>query len=249
MAKNKGLSALSITDHDNVDSYSTAYPEAEKRGFPLLSGVEFSSAHKRESIHILAYAFSLFDPEIKKLCERQSEIRRKRNEAILANLKRLYGIDIVLKEKMGSVGRAHIAYALVEKGVVSSIKEGFEKYVGDKKPAYVMGEKISAEEVIAIIKKSKGKAILAHPHLIRRKRVLQDLLEMDLDGIEAYYASLQLLNEKKILEEVRSKGWLLTGGSDFHGIKKSYQDLGISYTDEKTFNILYDQFKANSKTP
>ncbi len=244
----KNLGGLSITDHDTIEAYKRAKPYAESRNFPLLLGVEFSTVFRTESIHVLCYGFSLESQEIVQLCERHQKRRLQRNSRILDKLK---GLHIHIEDKDvkplvlgGCIGRPHIALALIRKGVVSSVKEAFQKYLGERRPAYDPGEAISLEETLDCIRKGGGKAILAHPTLIIRKRLLKDLLEMPFDGLEGYYCLLSAQEEEPLIKKAREKGWIVTGGSDYHGTIKPHIPLGCSWVNEETFRLLYG-FKAS----
>ena len=240
------LNGLSITDHDTFEAYTRAIPYAKARNFPLLPGIEFSTTFRNESIHILCYAFPLENKEIASLCERHHIRRLKRNKAILDKLRR-FGILITEEEITPSlpnsvVGRPHIALALIKKGVVTTLREAFQKYLGEGKKAYVPGEVISTEETIRCIKKAGGIAILAHPALITRKRILKGLLELPFDGLEGYYANLPAHQEEPLITKAKEKGWMVTGGSDYHGSIKNHISLGCSWVNEETFQLLYGHF-------
>lgn len=244
----KNLSALSITDHDIVEGYKRAIPYAKSRNFPLLTGVEFSTIYRKENIHVLCYGFPIESEEIQKLCAMHKLRRKERNEKILSKLKQLH---IHIKEEDiqpfvpgGSVGRPHIALALMKKRVVASVKEAFQKYLGDGKRAFEPGEPITLEETLSYIKASGGKAILAHPALIIRKRLLKELLEMPFDGLEGYYCLLTPQEEEPLIKKAKEKGWIITGGSDFHGAIKPNIPLGCSWVDKETFYTLYDSRKT-----
>lgn len=243
------LSGVSITDHDTVDGYSIATPFAEKLGLSLLNGIEFSAAFREESIHVLGYSFSLDNPEIAKLCARHAQRREKRNRLILEKL-RHFGIAISEEEMEESavktLGRVHIAKLLVKKQVVASVKEAFRKYLGDEKAAYAPGERIGVEETIETIHKARGIAVLAHPHLIRRTSIIPSVLKLPFDGIEAYYAKLFLKQEERWVKEGRKRGWIITGGSDYHGSIKPHNTLGSSWVGREIFDTLYAHQKAAS---
>ncbi|MFN0065361.1 MAG: PHP domain-containing protein [Chlamydiales bacterium] len=251
IALKEGLCGLSITDHDTIRAYETAVPYAAEKGLLLLSGVEFSSSHAEEPIHILGYAFSLQAEPLQALCRKHRMRRRERNLEILANLKRM-GITIE-EEELGSsdthtVGRPHIALLLIERGEVSTVQEAFARYLGEEKPAYASGEIISIDETIKAIHQSGGKAILAHPQLIKRKRVFRKMLEMPFDGLEGYYAHLALDQEERYLDIAKERGFLITGGSDYHGAVKPNNRLGSSWVDQETFTTLYNHYVAKEKT-
>jgi 3',5'-nucleoside bisphosphate phosphatase len=249
-AKEKGLQALSITDHDTTKAYETAFEIAHSKDLILLPGVEFSSSHKNVSVHILGYAFDPFHPVILSLCERHSLRRINRNQAILDRLKTL-GMPLVYQDLISSdsytIGRPHIAQALVAKGYVSSIQDAFKKYLADNKPAYVESSVFSVEETLDVLHQANGFAVLAHPHLITQEKILPHLLEMHLDGIECYYGNFSKGQNQRWIDIANKKGWIATGGSDFHGSMKPLISLGSSYTGEDTFRLLQSRFLTNQK--
>lgn len=235
-----GLQGLSITDHDTIQAY-----ESFKPGPSLIAGVEFSSSHLDETVHILGYSFSLDSPLIHALCQRHKERRENRNDAILELLGKI-GMPIDPHElkrpgpdgKTPSIGRPHIANQMVKLGYVSSLKEAFHKYLGDSKPCFVPGERFTVAETLDVIHGAGGVAIIAHPHLLKRNKVIKALLAMDFDGIEAHYASFGGHDAKKWEDFAKERDWLVTGGSDFHGDPKPNNFLGSSYAPAETIEYL-----------
>lgn len=244
-AIDKGLSGLSITDHDTIAAYAPALAYAQKKNFPLLCGAEFSASYREEPIHILAYAPCLQNGAIQKLCIRHKKRREERNLKMLDKL-RVLGIGIDYEDLKGLIqgtwGRPHIAHVLLQKGVVKSIQEAFDLYLAEGKRAYAPGELISVEETLAIIHQAKGKAVLAHPHLIKRSTTVRMLLRMPFDGLECYYARFNASQEKKWIDLAQQRKWLITGGSDYHGTTKPYNILGASWVCKETFDLLYNHF-------
>ncbi len=237
-----GLSGLSITDHDTVEAYATAIPYAKKKNFPLLSGIEFSCEHRGVSVHILGYAFSLRNEKLLAFCQKHKNRRETRYQQILQKLQEHeMPIDTATFGK-GSIGRPHIAMAMVEKGYVDSVQDAFRKFLGENKPCYVPGQTFSVEESIEIIHQAKGFAMIAHPHLIQESYIITDLLLMPFDGLEAYYARFAPHQERRWVQIGQHREWIITGGSDFHGTIKTHNPLGCSWVDETTFNPLYRHF-------
>ena len=243
-AKEIGLSGISITDHDTVDAYLEAPQIAKKLGLKLGCGAEFSCTFKEMSVHLLAYDFDLKSAPIRELCQRHQERRVERNRIILEKLSRL-SMPVFEEElqRFGArtVGRPHIALLMIEKGYVSSIRDAFQRYLGDDKPCYYPGKTISVEETIQIIHQSSGKAFIAHPHLLEGASKIRELVKLPIDGIECHYARFTPNQEKRWIKIADEKGLLKSGGSDFHGKMKDYISLGCSWVDEETFNQIFER--------
>ena len=137
------------------------------------------------------------------------------------------------------MGRPHIAQAMLLKGYVGSIKEAFHKYLGEGKKCYVPGDRVSVDETIAVIHAARGKAFIAHPHLLTAAFPIEKLLMRPFDGIECYYGNLALKLAEPWLEIAKKKGWLVSGGSDFHGEVKPQSVLGSSGVDQATFYQIF----------
>lgn len=252
LAKQIGLNALSITDHDTVEAYSSVVQLCRELNIELLSGTEFSAVQDEASVHILGYGFNPDNEGIRALCRKHAERRYNRNLAIL-NLLSKHGMPVSEEELAAispyatedifhhSVGRPHIAQAMVKKGYVETVQEAFKKYLIEGKPCYAQGNAFSIEETISVIHNAKGLAIIAHPHLLRNNKILRRLLEMDFDGIECYYGNFPPKDHKRWLKIAEKKGWLITGGSDFHGTIKPHNPLGCSWIDENLFQAIKDR--------
>lgn len=242
LASESGLMGLSITDHDTVEAYSLALPLAQSLGVELISGVEFSTELFGQSVHVLGYCFQVDHPAIQELCQMHMQRREERNLSILEKLKDLGKPlsleEIIPKEMHHTIGRPHIAQAMIKRGYVETIQEAFKKYIGDGKPAYAKGKTIPIQETLDIIHTAHGKAIMAHPHLIDDNLILRKLLEMNFDGIECYYAKFNKEQNARWIQIAQNKNWLITGGSDFHGNVKPTIPLGASWIDRESFNFL-----------
>ncbi|MBS0287727.1 MAG: PHP domain-containing protein [Proteobacteria bacterium] len=249
LAKERGLSGLSITDHDTIAAYESAIPYAQELGLDLVSGIEISTELERTSIHVLGYGFALHSPELKTFCQKLQQERENRNEKILERLAKIKKPILMteLREKFGdgTLGRPHIAKMMVAKGYASSIKQAFSRYLGDKGRCYVHGLLIEVEEAIELIQRAGGYAVLAHPHYIQPKKLIEPLLAMPFDGIEVYYGHLSLKQEQPWIEIAQKKNWLVTGGSDFHGEKKAFHPLGCSWTPPETYQLFKKRFQEN----
>lgn len=245
-AKELGLSGLCITDHDSINAYITAIPAAKSAGLALGAGVEFSSVNEGLSVHLLGYDVDLESEALHSLCTRHVQRRKNRNQKILDKLK-AKGIDIPYEELGGTehtIGRPHIATALISKGIVKSVQEAFNVWIGDGKPCFDPGEPISTDETIEIIHEAGGKAFIAHPHLYPNPKMAKKLLDKPIDGIECYYSKCPPNQEKRWVDVAKERGLLISGGSDFHGAIKPQIPLGCSWVSEEIFNQIFDQHRC-----
>lgn len=232
-AKEKELSAISITDHDTIDAYTVEnYKKAAEVNVRLLPGVEFSARYEQYPIHILGYAFEI-SSDLRTFCRLHQERRMERNRMILHKLRsKGYLIDEEELTRLNTgktIGRPHIAQLMVKKHYVSSIQEAFNLYLGEGKRCFEAGAAATPQETIEVIHAAAGKAVIAHPHLIEQPHVLQQVLDMNFDGLECYYGLFHHGQEKRWLNIARSKRWLISGGSDFHGAIKPNIQLGCSW--------------------
>lgn len=248
LAIKTNLQGLSITDHDTIAAYDQLQNSLKDCNLEIIPGVEFSTVHRDTSIHVLAYAFPMSSKIIRGFSEQHFLRRQERNQEILSLLRRhKMPIEEMDFKKIchGMPGRLHIAQAMLNKGYVGSINEAFKKYLGEGKCCYHSGNHFTVEETLDVIRSAGALAIIAHPHLIRQRRIVNDLLEMDFDGIEAYYARFSGYDEQKWVNIAREKEWIVTGGSDFHGEVRPQNPLGCSWVCEKTFRILKEHYLSH----
>ena len=232
LAKKARLTGLSITDHDTLDAYTPElFQEAEALGLRLLVGIECSSEYKGESVHILGYGLDLHSPATQELLTALSNARNKRNRLLVERLKRA-NIDcsgLFVEDK--SMGRVHLAKWLIKQGYVSSVREAFDRYLREE-----LGSFLSSEEVIAAIRRAGGKAVLAHPHIVKRAG---SLLQLPFDGLECHYGRCTHKQNKPWVKAAQSKGWIITGGSDSHGANTPHLPLGTTWVDGETCAALF----------
>lgn len=234
-AKAKGLAALGITDHDTVAALAEALEEGKRQHIEIVPGVEISSVHEGKDVHVLGYYIDIQDQVFLERLEELREVRGRRNKIIIARLNEL-GIDITLeeveerkKEKAGNIGRPHMAELLMEKGVVSSMKEAFDKYLGSTGAAYVNPPRISPQEAIDIIQAAGGVAVLAHPGLYKNPKLVKSLIEHGLQGIEVYHPDNGEDDMRLYGALADEHNLVKTAGSDFHGTRNDeifHADLG-----------------------
>jgi predicted metal-dependent phosphoesterase TrpH len=221
-AKNAGLSYLAITDHDNVDAVEEAIETGKSIGVEVIPGVEISSDHNGREVHVLAYFFNYKDEEFLSYLKHVRGERYKRAERIVEKLNEInipIKLDDVLAQVKGSgsIGRPHIAVALLEAGYVDTYIETFNKYIGDGKPAYVKKPNLSTQEAIKLIARSGGLSFLAHPGRNIRDEELCQIIEFGIDGIEIIHPSHNQTDSAYFQKTAGQYFLLESGGSDFHG--------------------------------
>lgn len=227
-----GLQIISITDHDNINGLQEAIEYGERVGVKVIPGVELSSTHRDREVHILGYFIDYENEKLLKFLTTLRYARITRLEKMISKLNDL-GSKITMEDIMVdltediSVGRPHIAKALVREGFVKSTAEAFIKYIGDNKLAYVKKPAPPAAEAIKLISEIGGLSFIAHPGKIVRGEMLDELLKEGLDGIEVIHPS-HTSEDVEYFSAIASQNFLLvSGGSDFHGLnQKEYGYFG-----------------------
>lgn len=224
------LMAFALTDHDTVAGLETARAAATGLGLRVICGVELSAVEGDLETHILGLHLS----ELTELEQRLAglrDMRRNRAQRIVERLNTL-GIpvtfDAVLRHAAGgAIGRPHVARALVESGHAGDLKEAFERYLGNGKPAFVAKDKLSLEEAIALIHRAGGIAVLAHPGQSGTRDRITALARIGLDGVEVLHPSHSWDDARKLDALAGELGLVRSGGSDWHGGTDGTRTLGM----------------------
>lgn len=231
-AAGRGLSFIALTDHDSIDGIVSAQAAAcAFRGLKVIPGVEISTDIPHNEIHILGYFIDYTDPEFNATLQKFKNSRLQRAQKMVAKLKRL-GINIDWQRVMeiasgSSIGRPHIAQAMLEKGYITSFKQAFTEYLGHDRPAYVAREKMTPTEAVALIIKAKGLPVLAHPlTLTDPEAMTMELKAGGLVGIEAYYNGYTPEEVDRLVTIADRHGLIATGGSDYHGLDPTETAIG-----------------------
>lgn len=235
-AKEIGLSALAITDHDTTAAWTQASHAAVLLDMELVSGVEISTKHQGMTVHILGYLFDPAHEGLQASLQRYIEARNRRNPLILEKLEEM-GFPLTMEEVRAFSGgtvvnRPHFAEAMIDRGYVKSRQEAFERFLGDHAPAYVPKEVYSVKQAVDMLHAAGGVAVIAHPDQFRNNNltqtlhVLQWLAELGVDGIEAYHGECKPDNALQYARLAEELGLFVTGGSDYHGDTK-HRDLGV----------------------
>ena len=231
-AKEYGIGAIAVTDHDNVDGVERAVAAGRKYGVQVVPGLELSTYSIAE-VHILGYDVDVHSAP---LLERLERMRAQRKERIAKILDKLAAMGIKLDASpldgiKGSVGRPHVARLLIEGGYATSVNDAFDRYLGEGASAYVPSKRITPGEGVKLIRAAGGVPVLAHPMLIKQKGRLTDLVQglvgVGLGGIETYYPSHSAQDIAILSDIAKRNGLITTGGSDYHGAGKA-GDIGCA---------------------
>jgi predicted metal-dependent phosphoesterase TrpH len=220
----RGLSVIALTDHDTVNGLAPALAAAEAfPGLRVVPGVELSTDVAQGEVHVLGYFIDYSDGELLARLERMRNSRRERAQEMIARLGDL-GVNIDWSRVQeiageGSVGRPHLAQAMVEGGYVGSLKEAFNSYIGRGGPAYVERRKLTPAAAVELILRVRGLPVLAHPLTVADPETLViELKSAGLIGIEVYYKDYSAADVGKLLSLAESHQLAVTGGSDYHGL-------------------------------
>ena len=231
LARDAGLGAIAITDHDSVAGIEPALAAGSAAGIEVIPAIELSAEYEGRELHILGYFLDHTSP---RLTAALRELVHNRIERVHAMVGKLRDLDVDLSAEAvfefargAPPGRLHVAQALLKKGYIASLPEAFNKYIGDRSPAYVCGFKFSPREAIDLLRGCGGVAVLAHPYLIRNDALIPELAGYGLSGLEVYYPEHSQSVINFYLELARRLGLAATGGSDFHGHAKPDVPLGI----------------------
>ncbi|MBS4024909.1 MAG: PHP domain-containing protein [Clostridia bacterium] len=249
LAKESGLLGIGITDHDTVAGIAEAIASGKEKGIQVIPGIELSCNWNDQEIHILGYFISY---KSKDLIDKLKFLQDKRQHRIyqMVDEANKHGYKVTIDEVKAlasgeSIGRPHLAQALLKKGYISSVAEGFEKYLTKGKPFYVPRYKLTPFEAIDIISNVNGVSVLAHPGLYKDgwENLLPDLIAVGLAGIEINYPehSDYLIKELQIL--AKKNNLIATGGSDFHGNEIRENMLGTVGVRSETVKLLKERKK------
>ncbi|MEX0904084.1 MAG: PHP domain-containing protein [Balneolaceae bacterium] len=228
LANKKGLKILSITDHDTVKGYLEAKEIAAASGIELISGVEITAIWNQKEVHILAYGFDEHNPDFIQMLRKQKKARLRRMKSIVEKLRK-QGLDIDMDEVRaesgpGNVGRPHAASVLIRKGYVASVAEAFIRYLSTEKLTGIQTDYVSIEDVVKLTRQAGGVLSLAHPGPLYSRQEIDELLSSGLDGLECIHPSHNFNVQRTYTKMAQARHLLVTGGSDFHGSRKSDYD-------------------------
>lgn len=239
LAKQRGLSAVALTDHDTVAGVAEAQRAGREYGIDVVAGVEISTRAGGKDIHVLGYYVNTEDEKFLERLRGLREAREERNHLIIAKLQEL-GLEISWQEVIDglgrplepdeSIGRPHMADVLVRKGYAADMRDAFNRYLAEGQPGYVSVPRVAPEDACQWIKDADGAAVIAHPGLYRDDELVRRILvDAHPDGIEVVHSDHGPEEERRYAELAREFGLIQTGGSDYHGVRQGvvfHGDLG-----------------------
>jgi len=228
-AKEKGLAAIAICDHDSVDGVSPCIELAGEE-LEIIPGVELTVIKERREVHILGYFVSWKE---KWFVDTLKDLQKKRVKRMRKMIEKLahHGINIDAEELLeesgqGSVGRLHLARKMAETGQVPFLQTAFDKYIGDLKPCYVEDIGFEASQAVDTIIKAGGVPVIAHPAILGNDDLVRKFIRYGIRGIEAFHIDQSSSVSKKYQKMAEENHLLITGGSDCHGLAKKEVLMG-----------------------
>lgn len=240
LAVEAGLTGIALTDHDILDGIAEARAAAEANNLAFIAGVELSVDWQGSAMHLLVYFLEDEEGPLQDRLVAVREGRAARNVQMIAALQ-AHGVDITMAEVAavageGSMGRPHFAKVLVDKGVVPTMSEAFNRWLATGQPGYVARTRLDAFEAVELARRSDAVPVIAHPHTLgldatEYAHAFTELTDAGLGGIEAYYTEYSRDLREHVAQICADLGIAATGGSDFHGTYKPDIKVGIGLGD------------------
>jgi hypothetical protein len=254
-AREAGLDVVALTDHDTFDGLDRAVAAGREHGVEVVHGMELSCSRQGQSVHLLAYGA---DPEAAALAEEMVRVREGRSGRLRPVLDLLAGLGVPVTEEevlaqvgsSPSVGRPHIADALVSAGWVQDRTEAFDRFLADGGPAHVGRYAIEVGHGIDLVHAAGGVAVIAHPWgrgraALLPETFLAELVERHgLDGIEVDHQDHDAQARAELWALVDRLGVLGTGSSDYHGTGKTDHGLGVNTTRPEVYDELRKRLRV-----
>lgn len=221
-ASERGLSILALTDHDTTLGLADACRAGELRGVYVIRGIELSTDVPSGEIHILGYGIDPAHDELQSTIARLRDASLSRIDRMVARLAELgYRLpegSVHPSADGASIGRPHVARAMIAAGYVASVGEAFDRFLGRGQPAYIKRERQQPAEAVALVRRAGGLPVLAHPGTVAELDVaLPELINAGLAGLECYYGEYTDDQRRALAAVATQHGLLATGGSDYHG--------------------------------
>jgi predicted metal-dependent phosphoesterase TrpH len=229
LARRSGLSAIAITDHDTVAGIAPAI-EAAGRSLDIISGVEITAEFRDRELHLLGYFFDPFDADLRSALD---HLRTERVGRFHEMLKRLHVLGVHIEEEhvanlgdTATLGRRHLAGLVVQAKKAATVREAFQRYLGDQGQATVPKKRLPVADAIELVRAAGGVAAWAHPGCDCTLEALLELRRLGLRAIEAEYPSFRPSRIRELRRWAQELGLAITGGSDCHGPSQPNRSVG-----------------------
>nr|WP_303652451.1 PHP domain-containing protein [Paludisphaera mucosa] len=229
-----GLAALAITDHDTVSALATARPEAARLGVELVPGVELTCGYEGREVHLLGYFFRVDDPDLLAAVDRLRTDRTTRFDAMVAKLEAL-GLVVDMRAlrrcfPRATLGRRHLAEYLFRTKQTASVRDGFDRFLADGKPACVDKVRLDAFEALGLVARAGGVVSWAHPPYNLKLESLRALADAGLAAIETAGPGVQNRVGRRFRDWAGILDLVPTAGSDFHAPDRPGRRVGATVT-------------------
>jgi 3',5'-nucleoside bisphosphate phosphatase len=225
-----GLLAMSLTDHDTVEGCARMGQACQDLGVEFIPGTELTAEFDGHEVHLLGYFLDVHQPKLLAEIKKFQTVRQERIHQMVAKLNEL-GIPLRAEAVFAlanchSPGRPHVARALAQEGLCSSMDEAFERFLKKGRPAWVPKYKISARDAMDLIHQAGGLAVLAHPALNHCDHIIPHLASDGLDGLECFHSRHSNAQSEHYMTLATRLNLAITGGSDCHGFSKGKPLIG-----------------------
>lgn len=249
-ASRQGLSVLGVTDHDTVDALADVQREADAAGLTLVPGVELSTTVGRGEVHVLGYFVDRENEGLRARLRALADQRIRRVERMIDRLHELgYNVDrdaILAEADEGSIGRPHVARALIAIGAVKDVSDAFDRFLKAGRPAYIPRDPFSPEDAVLLLREHGVVPVLAHPFSTKDiEGTLQRLVPAGLLGFETYYAEYSTEQHAELRRVADAWELIPTGGSDYHGAGfREGRELGAAPVPDEVAERLFDVHRS-----
>ncbi len=225
-----GLAAMALTDHDTVEGCTRMGQACESLSIEFIPGTELTAEFEGHEVHLLGYFLDVQQPKLLAEIKKFQSVRQERIHEMAARLNKM-GVPLRAETVFAlanchSPGRPHVARALAQEGLCTSMDEAFERFLKKGRPAWVPKYKISALEAMDLLHQAGGLAVMAHPGLNHCDQIIPRLAELGLDGLECFHSRHTSTQSEYYLALAQRLNLAVTGGSDCHGLSKGKPLIG-----------------------
>jgi 3',5'-nucleoside bisphosphate phosphatase len=246
LAAERGIEVLAVTDHDTVDAIVPSLARASTLGVTVVPGVELSTTERGVEVHVLGYGVDPYDTDLRDALADLAAARVRRITAMIQRIRdEGYPIDgdaVLAQATAGSIGRPHLARALIAIGAVESVDEAFDRFLTPGRPGWVPRDRFAPEQAVRLLTTHHVIPVLAHPLSTKDVRgILRRLMPIGLRGMEVWYGEYSPRQRESLRGIANEHDLIATGGSDYHGPDfRAGRELGSAPVSYEVFERLRD---------